>query len=152
MPTPFENAQLNLKLFELRREPVLREARQWFLWEFNPDSLAELNELARGPRNASFRMVLSYWNMAASLVTTGAIDADAFLTANDEIFAAFSKVHPFLSELRNAAGEPMFCKDLEAVVLAAPDAEDILHRRRNRIKAAAMAATEAARRREAELV
>jgi hypothetical protein len=30
MPTPFENAQLNLKLFDLRREPALREARDWF--------------------------------------------------------------------------------------------------------------------------
>jgi hypothetical protein len=88
VPTPFQSAQLNLKLFELRREPVLREARQWFLWEFNPDSLEEVFKMASGPRNASFRMVLSYWNMAASLVTTGAIEADAFHAANDEIFGA----------------------------------------------------------------
>jgi hypothetical protein len=79
MPTPFESALLNLQLFELRREPVLREARDWFLREFNPESFAELVALARGERNASFRMVLGYWDMAASLVTTGAIDADAFL-------------------------------------------------------------------------
>lgn len=137
MPTPFESAQLNLKLFELRREPVLREARQWFLWEFNPDNLEELLAVIRGPRNASFRMVLSYWNMAASLVTAGAIDADAFLAANDEIFGAFSKIYPLLAELRKAAGEPAFCKDLEAVVLGAPDAEAILSRRRKRLKAAA---------------
>jgi len=59
MATPFESAQLNLKLFELRREPVLREARQWFLADFNPESLEELISLASGERNASFRMVIS---------------------------------------------------------------------------------------------
>jgi hypothetical protein len=78
MPTPFESAQLNLKLFDLRREAVLREARDWFLVEFNPDSFAELVTIASGQRNAAFRMVLGYWDMAASLVTAGAIDADAF--------------------------------------------------------------------------
>jgi hypothetical protein len=46
MPTPFESAQLNLQLFDLRREPVLREARQWFVTEFNPDTLAELAAIA----------------------------------------------------------------------------------------------------------
>jgi hypothetical protein len=85
MPTPFENAQLNLKLFEMRREPVLREARVWFLNEFNPETFAELVALASGERNPSFRMVLGYWDMAASLVTTGAIDADAFRAARRDL-------------------------------------------------------------------
>jgi hypothetical protein len=137
MPTPFESAQLNLQLFELRREPVLREAREWFLREFNPESFAELVALARGERNASFRMVLGYWDMAASLVTTGAINADAFLAAHGEIFAAFSKIHLYLAELRSASGEPDFCKHVEAVVLSAPNAETILKRRREAISAAA---------------
>jgi hypothetical protein len=63
MPTPFESAQLNLQLFDLRREPVLREARTWFLNDFNPESVAELGALVSGERNASFRMVLGYWDM-----------------------------------------------------------------------------------------
>ena len=135
MPTPFESAQLNLKLFELRREPVLREARQWFLLEFNPDSFGELVALARGPRNASFRMVLGYWDMAASLVTSCAIDGDSFLAAHGEIVGAFSKIQPFLAELRAAVSEPDFCKHIEAVVLAAPDAEAVLARRREGLRA-----------------
>ena len=77
MPTAFESARLNLKLYELRREPVLREARAWFLRDFNPDSLAELGTIVSGERNASFRMVLGYWDMAASLVTSGAIDRES---------------------------------------------------------------------------
>ncbi len=139
MPTPFESAQLNLQLFELRREPILREARDWFLREFNPESFADLVALARGERNGSFRMVLGYWDMAASLVTTGAIDADAFRAAHGEIFATFSKIHLYLAELRSASGEPDLCKHLEAVVLSAPNADAILRRRREALNAAAKA-------------
>jgi len=139
MPTPFESAQLNLQLFDLRREPVLREARAWFLMEFNPESFAELVKLASGERNKAFRMVIGYWDMAASLVTTGAIDGAAFLAAHGEIVATFSKIHPFLAELRTASGESELCKHMEAVVMAAPDAETVLKRRREAIRAAAKA-------------
>ena len=139
MPTPFESAQLNLTLFDLRREPALRAARAWFFSEFNPETFEELVTLASGEHNASFRMVLGYWDMAASLVVDGAISAPAFLAAHGEIFATFSKVHPFLAELRAATGEGDFCKHIEAVVLSAPDAEAILARRR----AAALAAARA---------
>lgn len=137
MPTPFESAQLNLQLFDLRREPVLREARAWFLREFNPDTFSDFIQLVRSERNASFRMVISYWDMAASLVTTGAIDGDAFRAAHGEIFATFGKIHPFLAELRTVSGESEFCKHMEAVVLAAPNAEAILARRREAIRAGA---------------
>src|SRR5262245_21561450 len=137
MPTPFEIALLNLKLFELRREPVLREARDWFLREFNPETFAEFVALVSGTRNASFRMVLGYWDMAASLVINGAIEGDAFRAAHGEIFATFSKIQPFLKDLRAASQEPEFCKHIEAVVLAAADAEAILTRRREAIRAAA---------------
>jgi len=139
MPTPFESAQLNLQLFDLRREPVLREARAWFLLEFNPETLADLGTVLAGERNASFRMVLGYWDMAASLVTTGAIDADAFRAAHTELFGTFCKVQPFLAEMRAVSGELEFCRHLEAVVMGAPDADAILARRRNALRAAAQA-------------
>src|SRR5215469_7797274 len=135
MPTPFESAQLNLKLFELRREPVLREARSWFLLEFHPETFAEFLAAVRGERNSFFRMVLGYWDMAASMVTSGAIDGDAFRAAHGEIFATFGKIHPFLAELRSATGESEFCKHIEAVVMAAPGAEATLKRRREAIRA-----------------
>ena len=137
MPTPFENAQLNLQLFDLRRENVLREARHWFLFEFNPETFDELVNVIRSERNAAFRMVVGYWDMAASLVITGAIDGDAFRAAHGEIFGTFSKIHPFLAQFRTAVNEPEFCKHMEAVVLAAPDAEGILSRRREALRAAA---------------
>jgi hypothetical protein len=139
MPTPFESATLNLKLFELRREAVLREAREWFLRDFNPETLAEVIEIVSGERNPSFRMVLGYWDMAASLVSAGAIDADAFRAAHGEVFATFGKIHPFLAEIRAVSGEMDFCKHVEAVVLAAPDGEAIVARRRAALRAAARA-------------
>jgi hypothetical protein len=139
MPTPFESAQLNLQLFALRREPVLRDARSWFLVEFNPESFAEVAALLAGDRNASFRMVLGYWDMAASLVTTGAIDADAFVAAHGEIFATFGKIQPFLAELRAVSGEPDFCKHIEAIVARTPGGDAIATRRREAIRAAVKA-------------
>jgi hypothetical protein len=141
MPTPFESATLNLQLFDLRREPVLRDARAWFLNDFNPESFAELAAIAGGPRNATFRMVLGYWDMAASLVTDGAIDGESFRAAHGEIFLTLAKIFPFLGELRAAAGEPAFCRHIEVVVLGAPDAEAIMTRRRAAAIAAAKART-----------
>jgi hypothetical protein len=139
MPTPFESATLNLRLFELRREPVLREARQWYFAEFNPETFAEFAAIVSGERNASFRMVLGYWDMAASLVTTGAIDAEAFRAAHGEIVSTFAKVQPFLAELRATSSEPEFCRHIEAVVLGMPDVVATMARRRAALKAAARA-------------
>jgi hypothetical protein len=139
MPTPFESATLNLRLFELRREPVLREARSWYFAEFNPETFAEFAAIVSGERNASFRMVLGYWDMAASLVTTGAIDAEAFRAAHGEIVSTFAKVQPFLPELRATSSEPEFCRHIEAVVLGMPDAVGVMARRRAALKAAAAA-------------
>jgi hypothetical protein len=139
MSTPFESALLNLRLFELRREPVLREARDWFLRDFNPESIAEVIEAVSGERNASFRMVLGYWDMAASLVAAGAIEGDAFLAAHSEVFATFGKIQPFLAELRNISNESTFCQHLETVVMGAADADAIMTRRRQALRAAAQA-------------
>jgi hypothetical protein len=137
MASAFESALLNLHLYDLRREPVLREARTWFLRDFNPDSLTQLVEAVTGERNASFRMVVGYWDMAASMVTTGAIEPDAFRAAHGEIYATLSKIQPFLDEMRNASEEPDFCKHMEAVVLSDPNAQAILTRRREAIRSAA---------------
>jgi len=136
MPTPFESAQLNLKLFELRRDPLLRQARDWFLFEFNPQTFGEFTALAMGDHNNWFRMVIGYWDMACSLVTTGAIDGEAFRAAHGEIIGTFSKLQPFLGEFRASRGETGICRHMEQVVMAAPDAEGMLARRREILRTA----------------
>ncbi len=100
--------------------------------------------LAGGQRNASFRMVISYWEIASSLVTTGAIDAASFLAAHGEIVGTFSKLQPFLAELRSAFGEPGFCRNIEEVVMSMPDAVETMSRRRKKLRAAANAKQTAA--------
>lgn len=136
MPTPFESAQLNLQVFDLRREPLLREARAWFIREFHPATYDELMEAIRGEHNAWFRMVLGYWDMAASLVTSGAIEHSAFLAAHTEIVATFAKIHPFLQEMRTSMNEPQIFCHIEQVVLGMPEALATMERRRTRLAAA----------------
>ena len=137
MPTPFESAQLILKLFEIRRDPVLREARQWFLSDFNPATWEECVEIVGGERNSSFRMVVGYWDMAASLVTHGAIDPEMFRAANNEIVATFSKIQPFLDQLRTLRSNPNFSIHMETLVMGVPGAAELLELRRKQFRAAA---------------
>ena len=134
MATPFESAQLILKLFELRREPVLREARTWFVREFNPDTIADVQAALASEHNPHLRMVVGYWDMACSLVVHGAIDRQMFLDANGEIFATFAKIHPLLSEIRGIAALPGFAKHLEAIVMSVPDVEPRLEALRQRFR------------------
>ncbi len=134
MPTPFESAQLNLQLFDMRREPLLRKARDWYLLEFHPESFDEYVKELGGEKNSWMRMVIGYWDMAASMVVTGAIDQTAFIAAHGEIIGTFSKVQPFLPQLRERMG-PMFAVNIEQVVMAMPEPESELARRRARLKA-----------------
>lgn len=134
MATPFESAQLILKLFELRRDPLLREARTWFIRQFHAETIDDVKAVLASEHNPKLRMVVGYWDMAASLVTHGAIDRQMFLDANSEIFATFSKIHPLLSEIRGIAAMPGFAKHLEAIVLSVPDVEPRLEAMRQRFR------------------
>src|SRR5204863_7805324 len=93
-----EDADLILKLYDLRREAVMREARNWFL-SFNPTSVQDFIDVLVGEKSAYFRMIVSYWDMAASLVNHGAIDKQMFNDANGEHLFVYSKIEPFLAEL-----------------------------------------------------
>src|SRR5918912_2410720 len=102
MGTKYEDANLILKLYELRREEVMRKARNWFILEFNPGSLQDIINEMMGPNSAYLRMVTSYWDMAASLVNNGAIDETMFNDANGEHMVVFAKIEPFVAEMRQA--------------------------------------------------
>jgi hypothetical protein len=134
MPTPFESAQLNLQLFDMRREPLLRKARDWFLLEFHPATFDEYMKEQMGEKNSWMRMVIGYWDMAASMVVQGAISQESFIAAHGEIIGTFAKVHPFLEPLRARIGRHA-CANIEAVVMAIPEALDEMEARRKRLKA-----------------
>jgi hypothetical protein len=123
MGTPYESADLLIKLYDLRREPELRAAREWFFLRFHPTSAAEVFALWMGPESARYRMVVTYWEMAATFVQQGAIDAAMFHAANTEHIALIAKLGPFLPELRRLCGLSDYLTQVEAVVNARPDVE-----------------------------
>lgn len=128
-----EDADLILKLYELRREPVMREARNWF-FTFNPTSASEYLETMMGEHSGHLRMVISYWDMAASLVNNGAIDEQMFNDANGEHLFIFAKIEPILEELRQTTNQPDMLRHFETLVRRIPDNKEKLDAMRERIK------------------
>jgi hypothetical protein len=126
------DADLILKLYELRREPVMREARNWF-FTFNPKSTQDFFDAVSSDKSGYYRMVISYWDMAASLVTNGAIDAQMFNDANGEHLFIYSKLEPFLADLRRESGNPEFMAHLEKVVKEIPNVDEKIAALRARI-------------------
>ena len=117
-----KSAELILRLYELRREEVMRSARNWFA-AFHPESFEDIQAAAFGEHSALYRMVTTYWDMACSFVNHGAIDAEMFYDANAEQVLVFAKLQPFLEQIR-ATGNPNYMRHLERAVLAMPGAEE----------------------------
>ncbi len=129
-----EEAGLILKLYELRREETMREARNWYFGEFNAESMADFTSAMMGQHSGHLRMVVSYWDMAAALVNRGAISLDLFNDANGEHIGVFSKLEPILGEIR-AAFAPQFAMNLEKLVDATPNGRQRSAISRDRMKA-----------------
>lgn len=127
------DAELILKLYELRREATMREARNWF-FGFSPKSLDDVVATLFGEKSGFFRMVISYWDMAASFVNNGAIDSQMFNDANGEHIFVYAKVEPYISALREQFRNPDFLAHLERVVKEMPNSEERLEVVRERIK------------------
>ena len=103
-----EDAELILRLYELRREETMRAARQWLCAEFWPESATEVLDIYKvfGSQHDQYlRQVMSYWEMAASFVTRGALDGDMFFECNTECTFLLAKFHPFLEEIRTQRPE-----------------------------------------------
>lgn len=116
------DAELILKLYEIRREATLRKARRFLVYDFQPNNVEELRVVSRDPaseHNASWRQALSYWEMAASLVLRGALDADLFLDSNAEGILIYAKFHHFHAETEKQSGNPFMGKT-SALIAAQP--------------------------------
>lgn len=121
-----------LKLYELRRDEKLRAARAWYFTEFQPESAADIVKimLSGQQESAYYRMVTSYWDMASSLVNNGGIDEKMFSDANGEYIGVFSKLEPFIAEVRETFGEANYLAHLETLVFKKPNAKQLLASRR----------------------
>jgi hypothetical protein len=134
MATPVDSANLILKLYELRREPVMREARNFFM-TFDPRSVEDYMAGMMGPNSGHIRMVVSYWEMASSFVVNGAIDAAMFEETAGEQVLVFGKLEAFLPKLREAMGNPNILKNLEQVCVSAPGGLERVRATTERIRA-----------------
>jgi hypothetical protein len=128
----YKDADLILKLYDLRREKTMRDARTWF-FTFNPQSPKDFIEVLTGDKSGLYRMVISYWDMACSLVNNGAIDPTMFNDANGEHIFVYAKMEPFLPALRQEMGNLQFLAHLEKVVKAVPDYEEKIANIRTRM-------------------
>lgn len=128
-----EEAGLILKLYELRREETMRKARDWYFQQFNPETMADFMNAMFSEHSGHLRMVVSYWDMAAGLVHSGAISLELFLTTNGEHLGVFSKIEPLLGEIR-AAMAPQFAANLEKLIDAMPQGREMSAKMRERMK------------------
>ena len=110
-----EQVNLLLKLYDMRREPKLREARDWFMKNFHPQSMEDLMKICPpgSDGNAYMRQVLSYWEMVASIANRGVIDPDFFFENTGEQWGAFEQVKPVLAAWRELFSSPKFLANLE---------------------------------------
>jgi hypothetical protein len=119
------DAEVVMRLYELRREQTLRAARRFMVFEFQPKTLEELRAVSRdvtAKDNAAWRQVLSYWEMAASFVLRGAVDADLFLDSSAEGILLYAKFHHFHAETEKESGNP-FMRQTAALIAKYPAAQ-----------------------------
>jgi len=113
----YDDANLLLRLYDIRREEKMREARSWFVANFKPKSMADIHQLCPpgSENNARMRMVSTYWDMAASFVASGVLNPELFFANNREMLVVAIRMRPVLSEIRAAYQDPTFLQNLETV-------------------------------------
>ena len=130
------DADLVLKLYELRREDVMRESRTLVISKFLPTSFDDVIAVTKGdhPLNAAFRQCTSYWEMTYAMARHGVMHADFMLESNGEGLLIFSRIEPWLAEYR-AAVNPIAFRNAEWVAKETEMGRLIAERFRKRMQA-----------------
>jgi hypothetical protein len=117
MTATFDDVNLILRLYEMRRDDRMREARAWFAGNFKARTFEEFTALcpAGSDANASYRMVTSYWEMVASFITSGVLHRELFYQSGRELLFCYARVRHMLPELRERLGNRNELKNLETV-------------------------------------
>lgn len=113
-----EQAEIILKLYELRRENVMRASRDLLMKEFWPSSFEDVQAVMTdmdNPLNAAYRQVSTYWEMVYSLARYGAVNADFLAESNGEGLFFFAKIEPYVKQIRTS-GWPMAFRNTEWLV------------------------------------
>jgi hypothetical protein len=113
----YDDVNLMLRLYDMRREERMRAARNWFVASFKPKTMAEFNHLCPpgSEQNAMARQVTSYWDMVASFIHAGVLSQDLFFQSNRELLVVWVRVEPIVEEVRAAFKDPSYMKNLEGV-------------------------------------
>lgn len=144
MATP-SDAELILKLYELRREPVMRDARKFVVMDFHPKTEADLLAVQRGmgsQENAWWRQAVTYWEMASTLCLHDSLDADLYFDANMEVIGVYTKFY----ELYKQATGVDFMPQTAKLIAQTPSAQERVEKRKAAMaRSAALAAEQAAK-------
>ena len=145
------DAELIIKLYDLRREAEMRKARNWWLTTFWPESVDEIAKIgmAMGTQeNNWLRQVGGYWEMAASMVLHGVLNEDLFLELgfSGEMFFFFTKISPFLPELRERFKSPNMFGNVEKLINRSKKGREIFKQYQERLAARKQALKESAAR------
>lgn len=137
-----KQAELILKLYEIRRETALRTARDYVGGEFSPKSVDEFVSLVKdgGKPSGHILQVYGYWDMVAAFVVHGALDESLISDTCQEMYFQFEKIQPYLAGFREKMNLPQFLKSMEAVVVGAQQRNA---RPATKVKKVRAAATEA---------
>ena len=123
------DAEIILKLYELRRDPEMRKARDAIFASFWPESVEDFLAVSRAygtDMNRYMRQVFTYWDMACSLVLCGTLNEELFFNCNHEMYPLFAKVHRFAKEFREATGAPEAFLNIEKLIMNTPQSRERL--------------------------
>ena len=117
MTATFDDVNLILRLYEMRRDDRMREARNWFAGNYKARTFEEFTALCPpgSDANASYRMVTSYWEMVASFITSGVLHRELFYQSGRELLFCYARVRHALPEIRERLGNRNELKNLETV-------------------------------------
>jgi Domain of unknown function (DUF4760) len=117
MQPTYDDANLLLRLYEIRREEKMRQARHWFLFEFKPAAWSEVRKgFFTGQEQDNYlRMVVSYWDMACALVKQGILNKDLFYTTTGEYVTVWDKTKPWVAGVREELKNPLMFRNLEDI-------------------------------------
>jgi hypothetical protein len=113
----YDQVNLMLRLYELRRDARLRQARSWFIENFHPDSPEDMMKKypPGSEENTNIRMVISYWDMVAGIVNRGLIDDELFFESNGEAWVVWDRIRSIVPAWRAAFKNPTVFQNLEEV-------------------------------------
>ncbi len=126
MSTPYENANLLMRLYDLRREAKLRDARNWVIRSFNPSSPEDVAAVLASEDGVKVRMVMGYWDLAAAFVVHEALDTPMFHATCGEMLATYCKVEHMLAEVREHTGQAGLLGNVEQVAAEWPGAKEMM--------------------------